>query len=34
MGLDKDDTIVKRRMAQKMEFPVEDGLIARAGDEE
>jgi peptidyl-prolyl cis-trans isomerase C len=24
MGLDKDDTIVKRRMAQKMEFLSED----------
>ena len=24
MGLDKDDTIVRRRMAQKMEFLAED----------
>ena len=24
MGLDKDDTIVKRRMAQKMQFLAED----------
>ena len=31
MGLDKDDTIVKRRMAQKMQFLAEDvGRGARA----
>jgi peptidyl-prolyl cis-trans isomerase C len=30
MGLDKDDEIVKRRMAQKMEFLVEDVAAARA----
>ena len=31
MGLDKDDTIVKRRMAQKMEFLSEDVAVgARA----
>jgi len=29
MGLDKDDTIVKRRMAQKMEFVAEDVSAAR-----
>jgi peptidyl-prolyl cis-trans isomerase C len=29
MGLDKDDTIVKRRMAQKMEFLAEDVAAAR-----
>lgn len=29
MGLDKDDTIVKRRMAQKMEFLAEDVSAAR-----
>ena len=29
MGLDKDDTIVKRRMAQKMEFLAEDVATAR-----
>jgi peptidyl-prolyl cis-trans isomerase C len=29
MGLDKDDTIVKRRMAQKMQFLAED-VAARA----
>ena len=33
MGLDKDDTIVKRRMAQKMQFLAEDvGGGARADD--
>lgn len=30
MGLDKDDTIVKRRMAQKMQFLAEDVAAARA----
>jgi peptidyl-prolyl cis-trans isomerase C len=30
MGLDKDDTIVKRRMAQKMRFLAEDVAAARA----
>ena len=30
MGLDKDDTIVKRRMAQKMQFIAEDVAAARA----
>ena len=29
MGLDKDDTIVKRRMAQKMQFLAEDVAAAR-----
>jgi peptidyl-prolyl cis-trans isomerase C len=29
MGLDKDDTIVKRRMAQKMQFVAEDVAAAR-----
>ena len=29
MGLDKDDTIVKRRMAQKMKFLAEDVVAAR-----
>ena len=29
MGLDKDDTIVKRRMAQKMQFIAEDVAAAR-----
>ena len=29
MGLDKDDTIVKRRMAQKMQFLAEDVGAAR-----
>ena len=29
MGLDKDDTIVRRRMAQKMEFLAEDLAAAR-----
>lgn len=29
MGLDKDDTIVKRRMAQKMQFLAEDVVAAR-----
>jgi peptidyl-prolyl cis-trans isomerase C len=29
MGLDKDDEIVKRRMAQKMQFLVEDAAAAR-----
>lgn len=29
MGLDKDDTIVKRRMAQKMQFVAEDVTAAR-----
>src|SRR5215831_1436842 len=29
MGLDKDDTIVKRRMAQKMQFLAEDVATAR-----
>ena len=28
MGLDKDDTIVKRRMAQKMQFLAEDVAAA------
>ncbi len=30
MGLDKDDTIVKRRMAQKMEFLAEDVAAAKS----
>jgi len=30
MGLDKDDTIVKRRMAQKVQFVAEDVAAARA----
>ncbi len=29
LGLDKDDTIVKRRMAQKMQFLAEDVAAAR-----
>jgi hypothetical protein len=29
LGLDKDDTIVKRRLAQKMEFIMEDGAALR-----
>ena len=29
MGLDKDDTIVKRRIAQKMQFLAEDVAAAR-----
>jgi hypothetical protein len=29
LGLDKDDTIVKRRMAQKMQFLAEDVAVAR-----
>ena len=29
MGLDKDDEIVKRRMAQKMQFLAEDVAAAR-----
>ena len=29
LGLDKDDTIVKRRLAQKMEFVMEDGAALR-----
>lgn len=35
LGLDKDDTIVKRRLAQKMEFVMEDGAALRepASDE-
>src|SRR5262249_21652389 len=35
LGLDKDDTIVRRRMAQKMEFLFEDVAALRepAGDE-
>ena len=32
MGLDKDDTIVKRRMAQKMQFLAEDVGAAREPD--
>ena len=32
MGLDKDDTIVKRRMAQKMRFLAEDVAAAREPD--
>ena len=32
MGLDKDDEIVKRRMAQKMQFLAEDTAPARADD--
>lgn len=32
MGLDKDDTIVKRRMAQKMQFIAEDVAAARVPD--
>src|SRR4029453_9860878 len=32
LGLDKDDTIVKRRMAQKMQFLAEDGAAAREPD--
>ena len=32
MGLDKDDTIVKRRMAQKMQFLAEDVAAAREPD--
>jgi peptidyl-prolyl cis-trans isomerase C len=34
MGLDKDDTIVKRRMAQKMKFIAEDVTDARVPDPE
>lgn len=30
MGLDKNDTIVKRRMAQKMQFLAEDAAVERA----
>lgn len=35
LGLDKDDTIIKRRLAQKMEFVMEDASSLRepAGDE-
>ncbi len=33
MGLDKDDTIVKRRMAQKMQFLAEDVAAAYEPDE-
>ena len=29
LGLDKDDTIIKRRLAQKMEFVMEDGASLR-----
>jgi parvulin-like peptidyl-prolyl isomerase len=32
LGLDQEDTIVKRRMAQKMEFLAEDGSAAREPD--
>ena len=32
MGLDKDDTIVKRRMAQKLQFLAEDVAAAREPD--
>ncbi len=32
LGLDKDDTIVKRRMAQKMQFLAEDVATARVPD--
>jgi peptidyl-prolyl cis-trans isomerase C len=32
MGLDKDDTIVKRRMAQKMQFLAEDVATQREPD--
>ena len=32
MGLDKDDEIVKRRMAQKMQFLAEDAAPPRADD--
>jgi parvulin-like peptidyl-prolyl isomerase len=34
LGLDKDDTIVKRRMAQKMQFLAEDVAAAREPDTE
>jgi peptidyl-prolyl cis-trans isomerase C len=30
LGLDKDDTIIKRRLAQKMEFVMEDASALRA----
>jgi len=30
MGLDRDDTIVRRRLAQKLEFLIEDVAVARA----
>src|SRR5262245_7895305 len=34
MGLDKDDTIVKRRMAQELQFLAEDVAAARETDTE
>ncbi len=33
LGLDRDDTIVRRRLAQKMTFMLEDGMMADAPDD-
>ena len=32
MGLDRDDTVIRRRLRQKLEFLVEDSPDAGAGD--
>ncbi len=33
LGLDEDDTVVRRRLAQKMEFLLQDGLLLSGPDE-
>ena len=32
MGLDRDDTVIRRRLRQKLEFLVEDAAVARRAD--